>query len=81
MVPYLNKVKELIKGFFHFTTRQVPHAGNSQADALARLASTRDVGLLEVLPVKYLAKPSIMHHEVNMVMPIDEKSSWMHPFL
>ena len=81
MVAYLSKVKELIKGFSHFAIHQVPYAENSQADALARLASTRDVGLLEVKLVEYLMEPSIMHHEVNMVMPIEEKSSWMHLIL
>ena len=53
MVAYLNRVKELIKGLSHFAIRQVPRAGNSQVDALACLASTRDAGLLEVVPVEH----------------------------
>ena len=69
MVAYLNKVKELIKEFSHFVIHQVPRAENSQVDALARLASTRDAGLLKVVPVEYLAEPSITYHEVNVVMP------------
>ena len=81
MVAYLNKGKELIKGFSHFTIHQVPRAGNSQADALAHLASTEYAGLLEVVPMEYLMEPSITHHEVNMVTPIEEKSSWMRPIL
>ena len=81
MVAYLNKVKELIKGFSHFAIHQVPRVRNSQADALARLASTRDVGLFEVVLVEFLTEPSITHHEVNVVMTIEEKSSWMRPIL
>ena len=34
-----------------------------------------------MIPVEYLIEPSITHHEVNVVMPIEEKSSWMHPIL
>ena len=75
MVAYLNKVKELIKGFSHFAIHQVPRVWNSQAYALVLLASTRDTGLLELVPVEYFAEPSITHQEVNMVMPIEEKSS------
>ena len=59
----------------------MPRAENSQADVLARLALTRYAGLLEVVPMEYLTEPSITYHEVNVVMPIEEKSSWMHPIL
>ena len=81
MVAYLNQVKELIKELSHFAICQVPHTENSQVDALARLASTRDTSLVKVVPVEYLIEPSITYHEMNVVMPIEEKSSWMHPIL
>ena len=81
MVAYLDQVKKFIKEFSHFVIYQVPRAENFQVYTLARLASTKDAGFLEVVPVEYLVEPSITHHEMNVVMPIEEKSSWMHPIL
>ena len=49
-----------------------------QADALARQASTKDSELLEVIPVEFLHKPSILpanpQMTVNCVTPIN---TWM----
>ena len=37
------------------------------ADALARLASTKEVDLLGLIPVEYLARPSIAEEEVSVL--------------
>ncbi|KAK6159830.1 hypothetical protein DH2020_003211 [Rehmannia glutinosa] len=39
MIAYLERVKQLIKGFEQFQLHQVPRAENGQADALAKFAS------------------------------------------
>ena len=59
MVAYLQKAKDLLKSFSSHMIHQVPRSQNAQADALARLASTKDAKLLEVIPVEFLSKPSI----------------------
>ena len=59
MAAYLQKVKDLLSAFSSFKIQQVPRAQNTQVDTLARLASTKDAELLEVIPVEFLNKPSI----------------------
>ena len=58
MVAYLQKAKYLIKSFNSYTIHQVPRSQNSQADALAWLAYTKDAELLEVILVEFLSKLS-----------------------
>ena len=82
MVPYLWKAKDLLSAFSSFKIWQVPRERNTQADALARLASTKDSELLEVVPVEFLSAPSIMPTEpqstVNSVTTTD---TWMTPII
>ena len=59
MVAYLEKVKELIRSISTFTIEVVLRSKNSNTDAFAKLASTKDVELLNVVSVKFLFKPSI----------------------
>ena len=63
MAAYLQKAKDLLSTFSFYTIQQVPRAQNAQANALARLASTKDVELLEVIPIEFLNEPSI--HSTN----------------
>ena len=59
MAAYLQKAKDLLKSFSSYSIHQVPRSQNAQVDALARLASTKDSELLDVIPVEFLSKPSI----------------------
>ena len=59
MAAYLRKAKDILKTFSSYLIHQVLRSQNTQADALARLASTKDSELLEVIPVEFLSKPSI----------------------
>ena len=59
MVAYLQKAKDLLSTFSSFKIQQAPRAQNTQLDALARLASTKDAELLEVIPVEFLNESSI----------------------
>ena len=55
MVAYLKSAQVLLKSFSEYSIVQVPRADNTYANALARLASTKEADLLELIPVKHLA--------------------------
>ena len=79
MVSYCEKEKELLACFVNFTIQQIPRSQNTHADALAKLASTRDAEFLDVIPVEYLEQPSISSQEIfatELFTP-----SWMDPIL
>ena len=76
MILYLKQVRELLKKFVRVQVRQVLRIENSQADALAKLATTSQEYLDIQVPVKHLKEPSI---DVNSdeVLPVMTASSWM----
>ena len=82
MAAYLQKAKDLLSAFSFFKIQQVPRAQNTQADALAWLASTKDAKLLEVIPVEFLNEPSIPSMDpqlaINCVVATD---TWMTPIV
>ena len=53
MVAYLNKATEPASSI-----EVIPRKRNSNADALAKLASTSDANLLDVVSIEFLAEPS-----------------------
>ena len=59
MTPYLAKTQEMLYVLRRYTIRQVPREQNSNADALAKLATTRDSELINVVPVDHLETPII----------------------
>ena len=67
MAAYLSKVKEYLDQFKKYTIEKIPKEQNANADALAKLASTRDEDTLESIPVEYLPKPSIAEERINTV--------------
>ena len=82
MVAYLQKDKDLLSAFSSFKIQQVPRGRNTQADALARLVSTKDSELLEVIPVEFLSAPSIMPTEPqSTVNSITITDTWMTPII
>ena len=52
---------------------------NSNADALAKLASIKDVELLNTVSVKFLSKPSIKQRPE--IMELEQDPSWMDPII
>ena len=74
----MQKAKDLLKAFSSFKIRQVPREWNTQADALARLASIKDSELLEIVPMEFLHTPSIpptiFPAIINYVASVD---TWM----
>ena len=59
MVTYLAKAKEQLSLFSAASIDVIPRSKNSNADALAKLASTRDADLLDAVSVEFLAEPRI----------------------
>ena len=78
MVLYLQKVRNLLKKFVLVQVKHVPRAENSQADALAKLATALQEDLGRSTPVEYLAEPSIDPYSM-VVAPVGSVPSWMDP--
>ena len=78
MILYLKKVRDLLKNFVVVQVRHILRAENSQADALAKLATTSQEDLGRSTLVEYLAEPSIDLCDVE-VTQIGSEPSWMDP--
>ena len=78
MILYLKKVRDLLKKFVLVQVRHIPRAENSQADALAKLATTSQEDLSRLTHVEYLAEPSVDLYGEE-VTPIEFEPSWMDP--
>ena len=78
MICYLKKVCELLKKFTWVQVRHIPRTENSQADALAKLATAPQEDLDRRVPIEHLMEPSV---DVNSdeVLPILTAPSWMDP--
>ena len=80
MVAYLAKVKGELSEFEFSSIGQVPRGQNSNADALARLATTKEADTLNVVQVEFLESLSIAAETVEVGM-IDIKPTWMTPIV
>ncbi|XP_024023768.1 uncharacterized protein LOC112092269 [Morus notabilis] len=77
MAAYLKKVKEALGRLSAYDIQQVPRAENSNADALAKLATSRDAELLNLVPVEVLKAPTTERRPE--VTPVDYQLGWMDP--
>ncbi|XP_022847591.1 uncharacterized protein LOC111370119 [Olea europaea var. sylvestris] len=78
-VAYLKLVLDLVPHFERFELIQVPRLENTHADALSKLASSKDSELLKVVPIEHLSKPSIFGGEE--VLWIEGTPLWMQPII
>ena len=78
MILYLKKVRELLKNFTWVQVRHVPRAGNTRADALAKVATTPQEDLDRLIPVEHLPEPSV-NIDGEEVSPVMSEPSWMDP--
>ncbi|XP_013617539.1 PREDICTED: uncharacterized protein LOC106324062 [Brassica oleracea var. oleracea] len=70
MDAYLKLIQDLSRDFSHFALTRIPRSKNTQADALAALASSSDSGLRRVIPVEFIEHPSIRPPVVaNLIRP------------
>ncbi|XP_024025995.1 uncharacterized protein LOC112092918 [Morus notabilis] len=79
MAAYLKKVREGLGKFTTYDIQQVPRAENCNADALARLATSRDAYILNLVPLEVLKTPST--EKRPEVAPVDLQPSWMDPII
>ncbi|KAL5542943.1 hypothetical protein UlMin_010653 [Ulmus minor] len=79
MASYLEKAKEAMNQFDTVTIIQVPRAENTNADALARLATGLEERLLKTVPIEILEEPSIDKPE--QVGSIVVRPCWMDPIV
>ena len=79
IAAYLEKEKEQLSLFSATSIDVTPRKKYLNADALVKLASTRDVVLLDVVSVEYLAEPSI--YPQPGVMELTQEPSWMDPIV
>ncbi|KAL5554586.1 hypothetical protein UlMin_041987 [Ulmus minor] len=79
MASYLEKAKEAMNQFDTVTIIQVPRAENTNADALARLATGLEKRLLKTVPIEILEAPSIDKQE--QVGSIVVRPCWMDPII
>ena len=78
MILYLKKVRELLKKFIRVQVKHVPRAENSQADALAKLATTSQEDLGRLIPVEHLPEP-LINIDNREVSPVMSEPRWMDP--
>ncbi|KAL5582363.1 hypothetical protein UlMin_014805 [Ulmus minor] len=79
MASYLEKAKEAMNQFDTVTIIQVPRAENTNADALARLATGLEERLLKTVPIEILETPSIDKKE--QVGSIVVRPCWIDPII
>ena len=81
MAAYLQRAKELLGSFGSYMINQISRSQNTEEDAFARLASTKDADQLKVIPVETLDSPSIQTVESQTVNCATTKDSWMTPLI
>lgn len=59
MAFYLKKVMESFPSFEKFESTQIPKVGNVHADALLKLASSKDSELLKIVSIEHISRSSI----------------------
>ncbi|XP_062075233.1 uncharacterized protein LOC133779267 [Humulus lupulus] len=79
MAAYLERVRSYLEQLVEYSIEQIPRERNTHANALAKLASTKDGDTLELVPVEYLPRPSIVNLDVLMVSVA--KESWASPII
>ena len=77
MAHYLDKAKELLSLFSIASIEVIPQSKNSNADALVKLALTRNTNLLDTISVEFLVEPNI--HPQQGVMELTQEPLWMEP--
>ncbi|CAA7055006.1 unnamed protein product [Microthlaspi erraticum] len=73
MDAYLKQTQRLAKAFKTFELTKIPRSENSEADALAALASKTESALRRVIPVETIDEPSIKLPKGTVVMAISQE--------
>ena len=78
MAAYFEK-ERLIETFPIASIEVIPRSKNVNVDALAKLASTRDLKLLDTVSVEFLVEPSIRPQP--KIIELMQEPSWMDPII
>ena len=78
IIPYLKKVRELLKKFIRVQVRHMPRAENIRANTLVKLATTSPEDLDRQILVEHLPEPSV-NVDDEEVSPVTSEPSWMDP--
>ena len=79
MAAQLERVKASFEDFEFYSVEQIQREDNALADALARLATSKEAKELSIVPVEVLHESSIVQsREVEL---IEEKTTWMTPII
>ena len=79
MAVYLRSAHALLKSFIGYNIVQAPQVNNTYANAIAHLASTKEIDLLGLIPVEHLAQPGIAEEEINKLGPDKLTTSELAP--
>ena len=79
MAAYLEKAKKLMGIFPTIFVEVISWAKNTNVNTLAKLASTKDAKLLDVVSIEFLVEPSI--RQQPEVMALVQESLWMDPIV
>ena len=77
MAAYLEQVKTTLEDFEFYSVEAILREDNALADALARLATSKEAKELSIVPVEILHEPSIV--QSRDIELIEEKATWMTP--
>lgn len=75
IAAYLATAQEMLHVLRRYTFRQVPREQNSNTDALAKLATTKDSELINVVPVDHMEIPCI--GDTENIANVEEPNGWM----
>ena len=82
MDTYMKRVRTNLEVFEEVKMKRVPWQDNSQADALARLASATRTNIRRTIPVEILPQLTIEEEEVsNPCLNLNLGDSWMDPLI
>ena len=75
MTAYLEKVKAELQNFSRDEVKHIDREDNSNANALVKLATSRDTELFRLVPIEVISEPSIAKRD--LVEAIDSDPSCM----
>lgn len=78
MAKYLLEVKKELEMFDDHRVTHIQREQNMNANALARLATSKDADLLKMVPVEVILIPSIDRDEE--LMEVDQKPYWNNEY-
>ena len=74
MAAHLEKVKEKLQNVPRHEVKHIAREDNSNADALTKLATSRDTELLCLVPIEIILEPSITKRDLVRAVDLEPSS-------